>query len=38
VAVARSIYNHLPSGGTPLWLGFKDVGNDDPAAALAALT
>jgi len=37
-AVARSIYSHLPQGGTPLWLGFKDVGNADPAAALAALT
>jgi 5-methylcytosine-specific restriction endonuclease McrA len=37
VAVARSIYSHLPPGGAPLWLGFKDVGNADPAAALAAL-
>ena len=37
VAVARSIYSHLPSGGTPLWLGLKKVGNVDPAAALAAL-
>jgi 5-methylcytosine-specific restriction endonuclease McrA len=37
VAVARSVYSHLPPGGTPLWLGFKDVGNADPAAALAAL-
>jgi 5-methylcytosine-specific restriction endonuclease McrA len=37
MAVARSIYSHLPPGGTPLWLGFKDVGNADPAAALAAL-
>jgi hypothetical protein len=37
VAVARSIYSHLPPGGTPLWLGFKDVGNADPTAALAAL-
>ena len=37
VAVARSIYSHLPPGGTPLWLGFKNVGNADPAAALAAL-
>ena len=36
-AVARSIYSHLPPGGTPLWLGYKDVGNADPAAALAAL-
>jgi 5-methylcytosine-specific restriction endonuclease McrA len=37
VAVARSIYSHLPPGGTPLWRGFKDVTNADPAAALAAL-
>jgi len=36
-AVARSIYSHLPLSGTPLWLGFKEVGNADPAAALAAL-
>jgi hypothetical protein len=38
VAVARSIYSHLPLGGTPLWLGFKNVSDADPAAALAALT
>jgi len=37
MAVARSIYRHLPRGGTPLWLGFKDVGTADPAVALAAL-
>ena len=37
VAVARSIYGHLPNGGTPLWLGFKNVGRANPAAALAAL-
>jgi hypothetical protein len=37
VAVARSIYSHLPPGGAPLWLGFKEIGNADPAAALAAL-
>jgi hypothetical protein len=36
-AVARSIYSHLPPGGTPLWLGFKDVRDADPAAALTAL-
>lgn len=35
VTVARSIYRHLPSGGTPLWLGFKDTWNADPATALA---
>jgi hypothetical protein len=27
----------LPEGGTPLWLGFKDIDKADPAAALAAL-
>ena len=37
VAVARSIYSHLPPGGTPLWLGFKNIDTADPAAALAAL-
>jgi hypothetical protein len=37
VAVARSIYSHLPLGGTPLWLGFKKVDNADPAAVLAVL-
>jgi hypothetical protein len=36
-AVARSIYSHLPRGDTPLWLGFKKVGNADPAAVLAVL-
>ena len=36
-AVARSISSHLPEGHTPLWLGFKDVDEADPAAALAAL-
>jgi hypothetical protein len=38
VAVARSIYSHLPPGGTPLWLGFKDVGTADAATAVAALS
>lgn len=38
VAVARSIYSHLPQGSTPLWLGVKDVDSADPAAVLAALT
>jgi 5-methylcytosine-specific restriction endonuclease McrA len=37
VAVARSIYSHLPAGGTPLWLGSKKAGNADPAAVLAVL-
>jgi hypothetical protein len=36
-AVARSIYSHLPEGGTPLWLGIRNVGREDPAAVLAAL-
>ena len=38
VAVARSIYNHLPGTGAPLWLGFKKAGTADPATALAAMT
>ena len=37
VAVARSIPGHLPKGGTPLWLGIRNVGKGDPAAVLAAL-
>jgi len=37
VAVAPSIYSHLPHSGTPLWGRFKVVGKADPAAALAAL-
>lgn len=37
VAVARSIYSHLPLSGTPLWLGFKQVDNADLAAVLAVL-
>ena len=37
VAVARSIYSHLPPDDTPLWLGFKKVDNADPAAVLAVL-
>jgi hypothetical protein len=36
-AVARSIYCHLPAGGTPLWLGVKNVTAAAPAAALASL-
>jgi HNH endonuclease len=36
-AVARSIYSHLPEDGTPLWLGIRNVGKEDPAAVLAAL-
>jgi hypothetical protein len=35
--VARSSYSHLPEVGTPLWLGFRNVGREDPAAVLAAL-
>ena len=37
-AVARSIYSHLPSGATPLWLGYKHDGTADPATAVAALS
>jgi len=37
IAVARSIYGHLPQGGTPLWLGFKNIRTANPAEALAAL-
>jgi 5-methylcytosine-specific restriction endonuclease McrA len=37
VAVARSIYSHLAEGGTPLWLGIRNVGREDPAAVLAVL-
>lgn len=37
LAVARSIYSHLPPGSTPLWLGVKNIGNADPATALAAM-
>jgi hypothetical protein len=37
VAVARSIYSHLPESGAPLWLGVGDVGRETPAAVLAAL-
>lgn len=38
MAVARSIYSHLPQSGTPLWLGIKDIAKADPAGALTALT
>lgn len=37
VAVARSIYRHLPEGSTPLWLGPKNVGTADTTAIVAAL-
>jgi hypothetical protein len=37
VAVARSIDGHLPTGGTPLRLGIRNVGKGDPAAVLAAM-
>jgi hypothetical protein len=36
-AVTRSICSHLPAGGTPLWLGVKNVATAAPAVALAAL-
>jgi len=32
-----SIYSHLPLGGTPLWLGFKEAGSANAAAVPAAL-
>jgi len=38
IAVARSIYSHLPPSGTPLWLGYKHVAMADPATAAAALS
>jgi hypothetical protein len=38
IAVARSIYSHLPPSGTPLWLGYKHVAVADPATAAAALS
>ena len=38
VAVARSIYSHLPPDGTPLWLGYKLVGAADLATAVRALS
>jgi len=38
IAVARSIYSHLPPSGTPLWLGYKNVAVADPASAAAALS
>lgn len=38
MAVARSIYSHLPSSGTPLWQGRKKIVATDPGLALAAMT
>jgi hypothetical protein len=35
-AAVRTIYSHLPEGGTPLWLGITNVGREDPAAVLIA--
>lgn len=37
MAVARSIYAHLPHDGTPMWHGRKQVFSSDPRRALAAL-
>ena len=37
LAVARSIYAHLPSNGAPMWRGRKLVVIADPGLALAAL-
>ena len=30
IAVARSIYSHLPHSGTPLWLGYKTLSRPTP--------
>ena len=37
LAVARSIYGHLPQGGTPLWQGRKQVLTLNPGLALEAM-
>jgi hypothetical protein len=37
MAVARSIYAHLPPVGTPMWHGRKQVIVGDPGLALAAM-
>ena len=37
LAVARSIYGHLPSGGAPFWQGRGQVVSSDPGLALAAM-
>jgi hypothetical protein len=37
LAVARSIYGHLPQGGAPLWQGRKQVMTLDPGLALDAM-
>ena len=37
VAVARSIYAHLPPAGTPMWHGRKQIIFADPGLALAAM-
>jgi 5-methylcytosine-specific restriction endonuclease McrA len=37
MAVARSIYAHLPSDGVPMWFGRKQVFSADPRLALAAM-
>lgn len=37
MAVARSIYAHLPPDGTPMWQGRKQVVSADPGLALAAM-
>ncbi len=37
MAVARSIYAHLPPDGTPMWEGRKQVVRADPELALAAM-
>lgn len=37
LAVARSIYGHLPQGGTPLWQGRKHISTLEPGLALEAM-
>ena len=37
MAVARSIYSHLPHGGTPLWRGRKQLITSDPGLGLGAM-
>ena len=37
MAVGRSIYSHLPSGGSPFWQGRKQIITSDPRLALTAM-
>jgi hypothetical protein len=38
MAVARSIYGHLPKGGAHFWQGRKHVVTSDPRLSLEAIT